>query len=314
MKLNEARKALFVGINNYPDAPLRACIRDAERMHQLLAKHGDESPNFFGPKKTDLSTQRLQDALVELLNPTRPAKHALFYYSGHGYADDSGSGYFVASDYSKDKPGIPMWWLFDKLNKSTIPEITVILDCCFAGNFGSELSLRENISVLAATRGNDVSVEGRLHGMFTEVLIKGLEGAAADVFGNVTATSLYNLADTTFLPTQQRPVYRGHLAQVTALRKCEGGLEVTELRQLCAPRFFRDPETPLGLRPHDVPTDFNAQTEKARFWRQLARFEKARLVECSHGQSLVEAAKSGSEVQLSVTGKFYCELIKKGKL
>ena len=40
------RKALCVGINNYPKIPLKGCINDAKEMTRLLSKNFDGSVNF----------------------------------------------------------------------------------------------------------------------------------------------------------------------------------------------------------------------------------------------------------------------------
>ena len=40
------RRALVVGIDDYPRAPLKGCVNDADAMAALLARHADGSPNF----------------------------------------------------------------------------------------------------------------------------------------------------------------------------------------------------------------------------------------------------------------------------
>ena len=40
------RKALIVGINDYPNSPLRGCVNDALAMKGVLETHADGSPNF----------------------------------------------------------------------------------------------------------------------------------------------------------------------------------------------------------------------------------------------------------------------------
>ena len=40
------RKALIVGIDDYPGAPLHGCLNDAYAVASLLETHGDGSPNF----------------------------------------------------------------------------------------------------------------------------------------------------------------------------------------------------------------------------------------------------------------------------
>ena len=40
------RKALVVGIDDYPNAPLTGCVNDAEKIAALLKTNGDGKPNF----------------------------------------------------------------------------------------------------------------------------------------------------------------------------------------------------------------------------------------------------------------------------
>ena len=40
------RKALIVGIDNYPSCPLSGCVNDATEMKSVLERNSDGSPNF----------------------------------------------------------------------------------------------------------------------------------------------------------------------------------------------------------------------------------------------------------------------------
>ena len=40
------KKALVVGIKNYPSSPLRGCINDASGFASIIETHGDGSPDF----------------------------------------------------------------------------------------------------------------------------------------------------------------------------------------------------------------------------------------------------------------------------
>jgi uncharacterized caspase-like protein len=40
------RRALLVGINDYPSAPLAGCVNDAQSMAALLRRHDDGHVNF----------------------------------------------------------------------------------------------------------------------------------------------------------------------------------------------------------------------------------------------------------------------------
>ena len=40
------RRALVIGIDNYPTSPLKGCVNDANSIANVLETHGDGSPNF----------------------------------------------------------------------------------------------------------------------------------------------------------------------------------------------------------------------------------------------------------------------------
>jgi hypothetical protein len=82
-----AIKALFVGINTYPDAPLRGCINDIENMRKLVtARHSVPSQNIKVLRDAEATGAGIVAALEWLAAPepdeTSPVR--LFHYSGHG--------------------------------------------------------------------------------------------------------------------------------------------------------------------------------------------------------------------------------------
>ena len=78
------RKALVVGINNYPSSPLRGCINDASAFGGIVGTNGDGSPNFDVKLETDVPTKaELKGLIVELFSGV--CDTALLYFSGHGF-------------------------------------------------------------------------------------------------------------------------------------------------------------------------------------------------------------------------------------
>jgi hypothetical protein len=81
------KRALIVGINDYPNAPLKGCVPDAQKMYSLLSKNGDGSPNYSCRLLTSdnqrvVSKALLEESLEQLLIPDTDS--AIFYFSGHG--------------------------------------------------------------------------------------------------------------------------------------------------------------------------------------------------------------------------------------
>jgi len=103
-----SRKALIVGINQYPNAPLSGCVNDAEAMADVLERNGDTSLNFDVKRlvESEVSTKgKLKSAIRECF--TGNDDIVLFYFSGHGYIDAVG-GYIVTPDYSENDWGVSM--------------------------------------------------------------------------------------------------------------------------------------------------------------------------------------------------------------
>ncbi|MFA1822899.1 caspase family protein [Virgibacillus oceani] len=75
------KKALVVGINNYPTYPLLGCINDATAFKSVIESNGDGSPNFDVKFLSDVQTKsELKGLIVDLFEGDSDA--ALFYFSG----------------------------------------------------------------------------------------------------------------------------------------------------------------------------------------------------------------------------------------
>lgn len=61
------RKALIVGINDYPEKPLKGCINDAEAVANILESNDDGSPNFAVLLKTDVASKGELKGLINSL-------------------------------------------------------------------------------------------------------------------------------------------------------------------------------------------------------------------------------------------------------
>ena len=65
------RRALIVGINDYPNAPLQGCVRDANAIASVLETHGTGgSPNFQVRLMTsppdEVTRPKLREAIEKL--------------------------------------------------------------------------------------------------------------------------------------------------------------------------------------------------------------------------------------------------------
>src|ERR1700722_6272031 len=142
------RKALVVGINDYPNAPLRGCINDAIAISSVLGTHGDGSPNFgiklLTSPSENITIPKLR-AEIESLFSGKP-DIALLYFSGHGFINNLG-GYIVAKDFTKYNEGVPMDDILKLANQSEAKDKIIILDCCHSGALGSPTLTGSNVAL-----------------------------------------------------------------------------------------------------------------------------------------------------------------------
>lgn len=197
------RKALVVGINNYPTAPLRGCVNDANSIASVLAANGDGSPNFsvklITSPSDSITKPNLRSAIEELFQG--PSDIALLYFSGHGFIKSTG-GYLVTTDHQRYDEGVSMDDILNLANQSSARDKVIILDCCHSGAagtpsiMGSNLAqLSEGLSVLTASRDSESAMEVNGSGVFTSLVIDALKGGASDVRGNITPGSIYSYVD-----------------------------------------------------------------------------------------------------------------------
>ena len=103
------RRALIVGIDDYPGAPLDGCVNDAKAIGKVLETHGDGSPNFQALLMTSpadkITKPKLREAIVKLF--ATDCEIALLYFSGHGFVG-SADGYIVTEDSKEYDEGIGM--------------------------------------------------------------------------------------------------------------------------------------------------------------------------------------------------------------
>ena len=132
------RRALVVGINDYPQSPLRGCVEDATAFESLLERHGSGSPNFARHAwshrhRRNVTRSTLRSLIVELFETD--CDIALLYFSGHGFVR-SGDGYIVTTDAENYDEGISMTEILGNANNSPARNRVIIFDCCLLRQHG----------------------------------------------------------------------------------------------------------------------------------------------------------------------------------
>jgi hypothetical protein len=253
----------------------------------------------------------------------------LFYFSGHGVLTPYG-GHLCVYDSKPHDWGVQMQTIVDLAMKSKAREILIILDCCHSGDIANPTTfnapqhnplttLRENMTVIAASHSTQVAKERDGHGLFTRILMDGLKGAAADPLGQVTAPALYAYAERRFPYYTQRPNYKSYATHVTVVRECAPLIERFKLEQLT--ELFPTEDHTYKLDPEYEPEDEHGNVKEPvnRYKVEIARLFKdyrdAGLLKPSiPGEQLYWTARHHHYVQLTARGQEYWWLLKNGKI
>lgn len=318
------RRALCVGVDNYPFGALRGCVSDAERLAALLSKHEDGTPNFECKKlvaplggATDIVTRaKLKQAVEQLFR--EKADVALLHFSGHGTENNLG-GYMVTQDAKTYDEGLSMADVLKMANDSKADEVVVLVDCCHAGHMGqipainnSAAVLREGVSIITASRGDQPSVEVGGGGLFTSLVVDALEGGAADLLGDVTIPAIYAKVEAALGAWDQRPLLKSHVSKVIAIRKCEPPIGIGILREL--PVLFPLPAEDFALSPDYEDTYEGSDQGKVEVFDKLQQLNRVHLVVPIQAKHMYEAAMQSKGCRLTAAGRYYWRLAKNDRL
>lgn len=317
------RKALIVGIDDYPICPLSGCCNDSEAISELLTIHGTGDPNFSVRKKDNVATKAELRHLIKQCFES-DADVALFYYSGHGQIDSVG-GYLVTPDYSEHDWGISLQDILTIANKSKCKERIIILDSCYSGFMGNITTVGQNtavinegVTILTASRNSETSMEIGGHGMFTSLLIEALKGGAADVTGHITLGGIYAYIDKALGPWNQRPVFKTNVTRFTSLREVEPQVNISTIRKLY--EYFITEDDRFSLDPSFEPTNVEkaehtarkpyATKEHTKIFSDLQKLEGIGLVVPVDEEHMYFAAMNSKSCKLTAIGKQYWRLVR----
>lgn len=322
------RKALVVGINDYPDCQLHGCLNDAEAVKDFLANHDNGDPNFDVWKKENVKTKgELKKCINQCFGGD--AEVALFYFSGHGYIDDCG-GYLVTPDYSEYDFGVSLQEVLTIANNSKCKERIIILDCCHSGFMGSISTesqdtavIKNGVTILTASRSTESSVEtDDGHGLFTSLFCDALKGEAADVTGHITVASIYAYIDKALGTWEQRPVFKTNVSRFTSLRDVKPQVDISIIREIT--KYFNKCDDKYQLNPSYEPTNSKDATHQVvepyaneintKIFKNLQMLEGIGLVIPSEEEHMYYAAMNSKACELTPLGKHYWKLVKERKL
>jgi len=180
-------------------------------------------------------------------------------------------------------------------------------------------TLREDMTVIAASRASQPAVEAGGHGLFTAAVIDALEGGASDHMGIVTAPAIYAYVSRRFTAFDQRPVYKCNATEVLTVRECEPLIQRLQLDLL--PRYF-----PSATHKYQLDAEFEPEDEHGNM-REPVNHEKvaiAKLLKVYRDAGLLKptdpalqlywVAHKGGTVELTPRGREYWWLVVNDKI
>jgi formylglycine-generating enzyme len=191
--------AVLIGINRYqhPRIPkLRYAVNDAQAMERALRAQGfrqDRILTLTDDKATKSAIERLLGD--QLRQQVEANDRLLVFFAGHGKTDQLRSGeeegYLIPVDGDPNQlfsTAISMTALRQISDRLRAKHILYIVDACYSGyaifnrsiadDLLEEMVKKPAIQILTAGRQQDEAQERAGHGVFTEVLVRGLVGDA----------------------------------------------------------------------------------------------------------------------------------------
>lgn len=325
------KKALLIGINNYPNGnELTGCVEDIKSLKSVIERNSDGKVNFSVRLMSDeQSSENAMDAIKELFNDT--SDMAMLYFSGHGFINDTGAEIVfpdnirTTGSYYK---GIQMKDIMDVVNASKVRNKIVILDCCHSGNMGkykleeTGSLLSTGVSILTACREDEYAMEMGGHGIFTEQLCEALRGGAADFLGNITMGGVYAYIDRAFGAWGQRPIFKTNVTEFAPIKTVTPNVPLTEILKLTD--IFEADNTAIQLDPsYEFTNDPNqehkvvepyAKEENVSKFKTLQKLQSIGFVKPVGEEHMYFAAMNSKTCTLTELGKYYWRLVKNNKI
>ncbi len=223
-----------------------------------------------------------------------------------------------ASDVQSGDDGVAVSDILAFANASSARNKLIVLDCCHAGVAGqrqgaahiSELS--EGMTILTASTADQYAMEENGSGVFTTLLVDALEGAAANLLGDITPGSIYAHIDQSLGAWAQRPVFKTNVRSFVSLRTVQPPISLEELQKL--PALFEDVGSEFPLDPSFEPEGECPNPENTAVFATLQKYNRVNLVVPVDAPHMWHAAMQSKSCKLTVLGEHYWKLAKSGRL
>jgi hypothetical protein len=136
---------VVIAVDRYRDwLPLKNPVKDAKEIRDILVSryYIDQVFELYDEDATKANVLRLFDSINKAL---KPEDSVLIYYAGHGYLDDTDTGFWIPVDAGTDtfeqRNWIPNIQIRNTIGKMKSRHVALLSDSCFSGD------------ILNATRG-----------------------------------------------------------------------------------------------------------------------------------------------------------------
>ncbi|MFN8306935.1 MAG: caspase family protein [Ferruginibacter sp.] len=316
------RRATVVGINYYKSINrLYGCVQDAKTVAAILERHGNGDKNFdvelltAEDIKTGITRKKLKNEVSDLFS--RKYEIALFYFAGHGYIDSTG-GFLLTTDCNDGDDGLSMTELMTLVNESPASSKIVVLDCCHSGYMGmartadTRAALNEGVTILTASDKDQYAKEENGSGLFTNLFVDALNGAAANLLGEITPGSVYAHIDQSLSAKQQRPLFKTNVESFTSIRKVNSPISIEDLQEIIG--LFPTADSFFNLDPSYEPESSNPDPNNTSKFAILQKYNRVNLVVPVGALHMYHAAMESQGCELTVLGRHYWSLVKKDRI
>jgi hypothetical protein len=316
------RKALVVGIDYYEKANrLFGCVNDSYAVKSILERHSDGTLNFSVKHETASSEEdsiqrgQLKDLIEELFKDD--SEIALFYFSGHGYIENTG-GYLISSECLRGDDGLSLDIVLQFANESPAKNKIIILDSCHSGIAGTpsvtsgKSFLNEGVTILTASSATQYAIEEDGSGIFTNLLVDALNGSASNLLGDITPGSIYAHIDQSLGPWEQRPIFKTNVKSFTTLRKVQAPIQLKDLKSIT--KLFKDPHQEFQLDPSYEPQSDCPNDNHMEMFAILQKYNRINLVIPVDEEHMYYAAMNSKSCKLTALGVHYWHLVNKERI
>jgi hypothetical protein len=208
--------ALVIGINKYRHvSPLEIARADAESIRDVLVRRLQfPAKNITMLVDARATRARIMEKFLSYEN-LDPDDRLIVFFAGHGSTVNARRGpigHLIPVDGNPDDKSTLIRWDDLTRNADIIPakHILFIMDACYSGlaihrsgkagerRFVTDMLQRASRQVIAAGKADETVADGGgpsgANSIFTGYLLQGIEGAAADDGGVITASNLMNFA------------------------------------------------------------------------------------------------------------------------